>query len=65
MVQLRFYLSDLSFLSGAVFTKNSDLGHRYQAIEQLTKTYYHILFYYIIFIIITYITSFFFAFCMT
>lgn len=47
MVQLRFYLSDLSFLSGAVFTKNSDLGHRYQAIEQLTKTYYHILFYYI------------------
>lgn len=47
MVQLRFYLSDLSFLSGAVFTKNSDLGHRYQAMEQLTKTYYHILFYYI------------------
>lgn len=47
MVQLRFYLSDLSFLSGAVFTKNSDLGHRYQAIELLTKTYYHILFYYI------------------
>lgn len=47
MVQLRFYLSDLSFSSGAVFTKNSDLVHRYQAIEQLTKTYYHILFYYI------------------
>lgn len=47
MVQLRFYLSDLSFLSGAVFTENSDLGHRYQAIEQLTKTYYHLLFYYI------------------
>lgn len=47
MVQLRFYLSDLSFLSGAVFTENYDLGHRYQAIEQLTKTYYHILFYYI------------------
>lgn len=47
MVQLRFYLSDLSFLSGAVFSKNSDLGHPYQAIEQLTKTYYHILFYYI------------------
>lgn len=47
MVQLRFYLSDLSFLSGAVFTENYDLGHRYQTIEQLTKTYYHILFYYI------------------
>lgn len=53
MVQLRFYLSDLSFLSGAVFTKNSDLGHRYQAIEQLTKTYYHILFYYIYLLILS------------
>lgn len=53
MVQLRFYLSDLSFLSGAVFTKNSDLGHRYQAIEQLTKTYNHILFYYIYLLILS------------
>lgn len=53
MVQLRFYLSDLSFLSGAVFTENYDLGHRYQAIEQLTKTYYHILFYYIYLLILS------------
>lgn len=58
MVQLRFNLSDLPFLSGAVFTENSDLGHRYQAIEQLTKTYYHILFYYIYLLLLSILHNF-------